>query len=85
MDVVPVVLVVVTAVTPFVVVWWLLRRGSRGGTVRSLGNRKASGRTTDQHAATDRYEAASAAERSRRRDDGVVARVRRWIRHRRQE
>jgi len=75
----PIVLALVAggAIAPFVALWWVIRRGSRGGKLRSLGGRKASGRRVETHASTDRYEAASTATKERRRPGGPLARLRR--------
>jgi|AntRauTorcE11898_2_1112593.scaffolds.fasta_scaffold04390_5 hypothetical protein len=73
-------LVAGAGVAPFAVLWWVLRRGSRGGKVRSLASRKESGRRVDEHAATDRYEAASTANKERPGPRGPFARLRRLLR-----
>jgi len=82
MEPIAVALVAGGALAPFAALWWVLRRGSRGGKVRSLGSRKASGWRVETHASTDRFDAASTATADRPRATGPLARLRRWLRRR---
>ncbi|WP_227134932.1 hypothetical protein [Halorubellus salinus] len=77
MDVVA--MVALGAVPPFLVLAWIVLRGSPGGRVRSLAERKDAGRTVDTHAVHDRTEAAEAAQKhvqQRTNGPGLLARLR---------
>lgn len=78
MDVV-VAMVALGALAPFLVLAWVVLRGTPGGRVRSLAERKDAGRTVDTHAVHDRTEAAQAAQKhiqERTNDRGLLARLR---------
>ncbi|MFC6952168.1 hypothetical protein [Halorubellus litoreus] len=72
-------MVVLGAVAPFAVLAWVVHRGSPGGRVRSLAERKDAGRRVDTHAVRDRTEAAETAQKhlqQRTGDRGLLARLR---------